>query len=43
LLREQADSVRNLLNSIPKSVVSGSTNGQILFGEVVEGWTGFNP
>jgi hypothetical protein len=44
LTREQADSVRNLVNSIPKSVVSGVAQMvKSLLGEVVKGWTGFNP
>ncbi len=44
LTREQADSVRSLLNSIPKSVVSGVAQMvKSLLGEMVKGWTGFNP
>jgi Novel STAND NTPase 2 len=44
LTREQADSVRSMLNSIPKSVVSGVAQMvKSLLGEMVKGWTGFNP
>jgi hypothetical protein len=44
LTREQADSVRSLLNSIPKSAVSGVAQMvKSLLGEMVKGWTGINP
>jgi hypothetical protein len=44
LTREQADSVRSLLNSIPKSVVSSVAQMvKSLLGEIVKGWTGLNP
>jgi len=44
LTREQADSLRNLGKSIPKSVAdSVAQMVKSLLGEVVKGWTGFNP
>jgi hypothetical protein len=43
LSREQADSVRGLVSSIPNSVISGVAQmTKVLLAEAVKGWTGLN-